>query len=123
VARVIASQLPTDQKVECILTRDGHVIATERGIRSHLLKTVRPEPRTKGGFEGVAILDVIIDASGNVTSVSGVRGDGAALKNTADAVRRWRFTPFEIGGTSRNVEARLLFIVKSSGEITSPFTK
>jgi protein TonB len=59
---------------------------------------IYPEVARAARREGVVILETVIDASGNVTSVRVLRGDPLLDKAAIDAVQQWKFTPARLNG-------------------------
>jgi protein TonB len=48
--------------------------------------------------EGIVILEAILDAQGNVTSLRALRSDPLLDQAAVDAVRRWKYTPALLNG-------------------------
>jgi periplasmic protein TonB len=54
---------------------------------------IYPQVAREARREGVVILEAVIDASGNVTSVRVLKGDPLLDQAALDAVQQWKFTP------------------------------
>ncbi|MGH9643524.1 MAG: TonB family protein [Terriglobales bacterium] len=65
---------------------------------------VYPEDARQAGKQGLAVLDAVIDADGNVTQLRPVSGDGQLVQSAEDAVRSWKFEPYQSSGRTVPVE-------------------
>ena len=59
---------------------------------------IYPEVARAARREGVVILETVIDAAGNVTSVRVLRGDPLLDQAALDAVQQWKFKPATLNG-------------------------
>jgi len=59
---------------------------------------IYPQVAREARRQGVVILEAVIDASGNVTSVSVLRGDPLLDQAALDAVQQWKFKPATLNG-------------------------
>ncbi len=58
------------------------------------IQPVYPEEARKQGIEGMVLVNVLVDASGEVVQAKIERSDAPVLDKAAlDAIRRWKFTP------------------------------
>src|SRR5271169_5859556 len=56
---------------------------------------VYPEEARQRGVQGVAVLDAVIAADGTVTKVRPMTGDALLVKSATEAVRSWKFEPYQ----------------------------
>lgn len=67
-----------------------------------------PESARQAGVQGKVVLDAVIDANGAVTDVAVVSGPEALARAAADAVRWWRYEPYEVNGQALPVETSVM---------------
>jgi len=70
-------------------------------------RPVYPEEARLGGKQGMVILDAVIGADGTVRRVRAVSGPELLAQAAADAVRSWRFEPYQAGGKPAEVETSI----------------
>jgi protein TonB len=58
-------------------------------------------------IQGAVELDVVIGESGSVESVTPISGNPVLTKPAADAVKRWKFKPFQQDGAPVKAQAAL----------------
>jgi len=68
---------------------------------------VYPEEARQRGTQGLAVLDAVIAADGTVTKLRPVMGDDQLVKSAADAVRSWKFEPYQSSGRAIAVETTI----------------
>lgn len=68
---------------------------------------VYPEQARAAGRQGLAVLDTIIGEDGSVQQVHAISGDALLVKAAADAVRQWKFTPYQFSGRPVRVETTI----------------
>ena len=66
-----------------------------------------PEEARQAGKEGLAVLDTVIAADGTVKRLKPVSGDDLLVKAAADAVRLWKFDPYQSSGRAVAVETTI----------------
>lgn len=68
-------------------------------IQSRLLEHV--EPSYPAGIEksGAPVLQLNIDKEGNVSSVEKISGPDTLAPSAFDAVKKWKYRPYELNGT------------------------
>jgi periplasmic protein TonB len=66
-----------------------------------------PEEARAAGRQGLAVLDAIIGENGAVEQVRAISGDALLVKAAADAVRQWRFDPYQFSGRAVRVETTI----------------
>ena len=73
-------------------------------MQSRLLE--HAEPRYPAGIEksGALILQLSIDKEGNVSSVEKISGPDALAPSAFDAVKKWKYRPYELNGTVVEVQ-------------------
>jgi TonB family protein len=75
--------------------------------QANLIHKVEPhyplEAREKG-IQGVVLLKVLIDRSGNIASCEQIEGDAVLGKASAEAVTQWKYRPYTIKGEPVEVE-------------------
>lgn len=68
---------------------------------------VYPEDARQTGKQGLAILDAIIGKEGTVTRLRPVSGDDQLVRSAEDAVRSWKFEPYQSSGQAIAVETTI----------------
>jgi TonB family protein len=68
---------------------------------------VYPEEARTAGKQGLAVLDAIIGEDGSVEQVHAISGDALLVKAAADAVRQWKFDPYQFSGRPVRVETTI----------------
>jgi TonB family protein len=63
-------------------------------------------------IEGTVEIDIVIDESGNVEKASSVSGNAMLTRPAADALKRWKFKPFQENGKPVKAEATLAVTFK-----------
>ena len=79
-------------------------------MQQHLLHRVDPEypaDAEKAKLEGVVIVSASISPDGMVKSVAPVSGPPLLAQAAVDAVRWWRFQPYQVGGQAVPVETTI----------------
>lgn len=66
-----------------------------------------PEQARAAGKQGLAVLDAIIGEDGSVAQVQAISGDALLVKAAADAVRQWKFEPYQFSGRPVRVETTI----------------
>jgi len=86
----------------------------ERKLVSKVNPVYPPEAK-KDKIEGIVLLDVTIEKTGEVSSVSPVKGPEALREAAAAAVRQWRYEPSEVGPTRATITVRFM-LEKNKGK-------
>ena len=68
---------------------------------------VYPEESRRAGTQGLAVLDVVIGADGAVSRLRHISGDERLLKSAEEAVRNWKFEPYQSSGRAVAVETTI----------------
>jgi D-alanyl-D-alanine endopeptidase (penicillin-binding protein 7) len=79
--------------------------AAERTIVSKVNPTYPAEAK-KDKIEGLVLLEVKIEKSGEVSSVKAVKGPEVLRDAAASAVRQWRYEPSDVGPTLATITVR-----------------
>jgi TonB family protein len=79
----------------------------ERKLVSKVNPVYPPEAK-KDKIEGIVLLDVTIEKTGEVSSVSPVKGPEALREAAAAAVRQWRYEPSDVGPTRATITVRFM---------------
>ncbi len=66
-----------------------------------------PEEARRAGKQGLAVLDAVIAPDGTVQRVRPVSGDEVLVKSAMDAVRTWKFEPYQSSGKPVPVETTI----------------
>jgi len=77
----------------------------ERKIVSKV-NPVYPAEAKKDKVEGIVILDVTVERSGEVSKVTAVKGPEALRDSAVTAVRQWRYEPSDLGATRMTITVR-----------------
>jgi len=68
---------------------------------------VYPEQARQAERQGLAVLDAVVGEDGSVEQVRAISGDALLVKAAADAVRQWKFEPYQFSGRPVRVETTL----------------
>jgi TonB family protein len=68
---------------------------------------VYPEEARQRGTQGLAVLDAVIAADGTVAKLRPVTGDDQLVKSATEAVRSWKFEPYQSSGRAVAVETTI----------------
>lgn len=68
-----------------------------------------PEAAIKAGYKGDVIFRVIIDKTGKIVQSEPLEGQPLLIAASMDALRDFRFRPFELNGTPMQVESQIGF--------------
>ena len=68
---------------------------------------VYPEEARRAGKNGLALLDAVIGADGTVTRLRPLSGDDQLVKSAEEAVRSWKFEPYQSSGRAVAVETTI----------------
>ncbi len=79
----------------------------ERKLVSKVNPTYPPEAK-KDKIEGIVLLEITIEKTGEVSSVSPVKGPEALREAAATAVRQWRYEPSGVGPTRATITVRFI---------------
>jgi len=63
-------------------------------------------------FDGFVVLDVSLDAKGNVTGVTALRDPGSLVPAATTSVRTWKFRPASAGRDPRSSEMTVAFVYR-----------
>ena len=66
-----------------------------------------PDEARRLGKQGLAVLDVVIAQDGTVRRLQPVSGDDLLVKSAADAVRLWKFEPYQLSGRAVEVQTTI----------------
>jgi hypothetical protein len=82
----------------------GRVRVSPGVMQSRLLERI--EPSYPAGIEktGVLVLQLNIDKEGNVSSVEKINGPDALAPSAFDAVKKWKYRPYELNGAVVEVQ-------------------
>jgi len=71
------------------------------------IEPVYPEEARQARKQGLAVLDVVIAPDGTVKRLQPVSGDDLLVKSAAQAVRSWKFEPYQSSGRAVAVETTI----------------
>jgi TonB family protein len=74
---------------------------------THKVDPVYPEAARQANVQGVVILDAVIGQDGTVVHLHPVSGPEELTSAAMDAVKWWRFQPYQINGRAQQVETKL----------------
>jgi protein TonB len=89
-------------------------VATDDALKAATKKTPPDYPPIAKQLKivGRVVVDVTIDADGNVESVKIVSGNAMLTQSVIAAVKKWKFTPFQQDGAATKAVASLDFDFK-----------
>jgi len=76
-------------------------------LLTHKTEPIYPEAARQANVQGVVVLDTIIAPDGSVLDVHAISGPEELVPAAADAVKWWRFQPYQANGHAVEVETRL----------------
>jgi TonB family protein len=85
-------QIPADKMTERIVSR---------------VAPIYPEEARRAGTQGLVVLDAVIAADGSVKRVQPLAGDEVLVKSASEAVRQWRFEPYQSFSRAHEVETTI----------------
>ena len=71
------------------------------------VEPVYPEEARQAGKEGLAVLDTVVASDGTVKRLKPVSGDVLLVNAAEDAVRLWKFEPYQSSGSAVAVETTI----------------
>ena len=89
------------------LNSESRVSVTSKDISGHIIRKVPPiyPPLARQArIQGAVILRVIIEKEGNVTNLQLVSGHPMLAPAAIEAVRQWKYTPYELNGQTVEVD-------------------
>jgi len=92
--------------------------AVMRTLRIKDVEATYPRAAIRQRIEGIVVLDVLVDASGDVENATLISGHPTLAPAAIEAVKQWRYKPYMVDGAPGAVEttARLEFRVLQNGE-------
>jgi periplasmic protein TonB len=85
------------------------VRVTPEVMQTHLLERVDPVYPAGTEQAGALILRVHIEDNGNVSSVEKVSGSDALAPAAIEAVKKWKYRPYELNGAAIAVDTTVEF--------------
>ncbi|MGA8493007.1 MAG: energy transducer TonB, partial [Terriglobales bacterium] len=77
------------------------------GLLIHKIEPIYPEAARQTNIQGIVVLDAIIGRDGSVVDVRPISGPEELAPAAVDAVKWWRFQPYEANGQPVEVETKL----------------
>jgi len=71
------------------------------------VEPVYPDEARRSGVQGWALLDAVIARDGSVKNLRTISGDELLVKSAMDAVRWWKFEPYQLAGKAVEVETTI----------------
>ena len=123
ISRLFALVFVTPLTVSIIEAQSSAPVRVgEDGIRRSASKTVMPtypEVSIRKHSQGVAVVELQYDGTGNVTDVRVLEAPDSEIAQTVrSAVHQWKFRPSTIHGQPLNVKGKLTFyyVIESDGQ-------
>ena len=91
-------------------------VTTPEALLDHMISATLPTPT---GLNGMATVSVRIDTSGSVVEVTPIRGDETLVSAAEQAIRGWKFRPFEFSGKKVPVVSSVMFLFEGDKVISS----
>ena len=90
-------------------------VSQSEAIAAATTKSAPPYPSVAKQLkiEGAVALDVVISEAGEVEKISITSGNPVLTKSTADAVKKWRFKPFQVNGETVKAQTSMTFNFKN----------
>jgi len=92
-------------------------------LESRLINKVEPkypEMARIARIEGRCVLHVVVSKNGNVASLQAISGHPILLQAALDAVRNWRYKPYEVDGKPVTVESTVAVVFQKSDSPAKP---
>jgi protein TonB len=84
-----------------VVEESNAIIISSKGAEKRLIHSVPPkypaEARSRGA-QGTIVLKIVVDENGKVASVGLVEGNAALANSAIEAVKQWRYRPYERDG-------------------------
>lgn len=101
----LESQLPASQQPS---QRPTYVPAqVMEGLLIHKIEPIYPDAARQANIQGIVILDTVIGRDGTVVDVRAISGPDELTTAAVDAVKWWRFQPYQANGQPVEVETKL----------------
>jgi protein TonB len=81
-----------------------------RGMLIHRVEPPYPTLAQVARIQGDVVLQAIIDKDGNIQDLALVSGHPMLVKAAMEAVRQWRYHPYELNGQPVEVETTITVI-------------
>jgi TonB family protein len=75
-----------------------------------------PDGALKAKLQGTVVLDVVVGLSGEVGQVAVVSGDATLAQAAIEAVKQWKYKPYEVNGSPVEMETEVTFNFKLRAE-------
>jgi TonB family protein len=102
----LESQIPPSQKPSQQPPVYVPAEAMER-LLIHKIEPIYPEAARQANIQGIVILDTVIGRDGTVIDVHPISGPDELTPAALDAVKWWRFQPYQSEGQAVEVETKL----------------
>jgi TonB family protein len=73
----------------------------------HKIEPIYPDAARQANLQGIVILDTVIGSDGTVVDVHAISGPDELTPAAVDAVKWWRFQPYQANGQAVEVETKL----------------
>jgi len=102
----LESQIPPSQKA--VQQPPAYVPAeVMQRLLIHKTEPIYPEAARRANIQGIVILDTVIGRDGTVVDVHPISGPDELTPAAVDAVKWWRFQPYQANGQAVEVETKL----------------
>jgi TonB family protein len=102
----LESQIPASQKP--LLQPPTYVPAeVMEKLLVHKIEPIYPEAARQANIQGIVILDTVIGQDGTVVDLHPISGPEELTPAAVDAVKWWRFQPYQANGQPVEVETKL----------------
>jgi TonB family protein len=83
--------------------------AAMTGMVDHKVLPQYPQEAMKKGVEGDVVFNIVVDESGKVVDSHAVSGNPLLVAASADALREYRYRPYQVDGNPVRVESQVGF--------------
>lgn len=103
---------------ETLLFISIHMEKGDRPVLLHRVPPAYPSDLAKKGVSGEVILEFVIDHEGIPGEINAIDGPSALYPAAIEALKQWRYRPFQKGGRDLKVSATVIFNFRLKKEKT-----
>jgi protein TonB len=82
---------------------------------TQFVQPLYPEYAKQLRIEGTVVLEISVDKDGGITSVKALSGPPLLIRPAVDAVKKWRYKPFEVDGRRVGMQTLVAINFELSG--------
>jgi protein TonB len=102
---LLVSSLPSPQPALAKPPRVSTGVA--QPVLVHRVEPMYPAMAKQTGIQGAVVLDAVVDTTGKVAQVRVVKGNSLLAAAAVQAVRQWRYQPYQLNGEPIQVAVKI----------------